>query len=98
MKKGLYYTPRTSREPITRETDPGGQYSPRFPDSMGYKSQGGGKVPEDFEWTSNPNQSREELTPDTLAARYAQRVIPRLPEPGPAPAALPADTQPVPNK
>ncbi|OJH37404.1 hypothetical protein [Cystobacter ferrugineus] len=96
MKKGIYYTPRPSREPVTREGDPGGKWSAKFPDMMGYKSQGGGKVPEDLEWASNPKQAQEELTPESLAARHSQRVIPRLPETAPTPA-LPADAKPAPK-
>lgn len=88
---GKYYTPRPHREPITRETDPGGRWSTQFPDMMGYRSQGGGKVPEDLEWKSSPKQAQEELTPETLMSRYHQRVIPRLATPPGAPA-LPEDT------
>jgi hypothetical protein len=54
---------------------------------IGYKSQGGGKVPPDFEWATNPKQWQEEMTPELLAQRYqrlrilpAARVAPALPE------------------
>jgi hypothetical protein len=86
-----YYNPRPHREPITRETDPAGRWSPQFPDMVGYKSQGGGKVPEDLEWRSSPKQNQEELTPETLEARHLRRVVPRLATPPGAPA-LPEDT------
>ncbi len=75
------------REQITSEPDPGGRWSDKFPDMMGYKSQGGGKVPADFQWNTNPKQWQEEMTPKTLAARYEQlrvlpasRATPALPE------------------
>ncbi|HEX8439584.1 hypothetical protein [Archangium sp.] len=81
------YTPRPNREPITRETDPAGRWSDKFPDMMGYKSQGGGKVPADFGWNTNPKQWQEEMTPATLAEEYRKLVIPRTAVA--VPAALP---------
>jgi hypothetical protein len=81
------YTPRPNREPITRETDPAGRWSAQFPDMIGYKNQGGGKVPADYGWNTNPKQWQEEMTPETLATEYRNLVIPRLPVP--AAAALP---------
>ena len=81
------YTPRPNREPITRETDPAGRWSAKFPDMIGYKSQGGGKLPADYGWNTNPKQWQEEMTPETLATEYRNLVIPR--HPVPAPAALP---------
>ncbi|ADO75158.1 hypothetical protein [Stigmatella aurantiaca] len=75
-----------SRESVTREPDPGGRWSPQFPDMIGYKSQGGGKVPDDFGWNTNPKQWQEELTVESLARRYEKlRVLP----PKPAAPALP---------
>ncbi len=71
------YTPRPNREPITRESDPGGRWSTKFPDMIGYKSQGGGKVPADYGWNTNPKQWQEEMTPETLATEYRNLVIPR---------------------
>ena len=71
------YTPRSHREPITRESDPAGRWSPKFPDMIGYKSQGGGKVPADFGWNTNPKQWQEEMTPEMLAAEHRNLVIPR---------------------
>jgi hypothetical protein len=76
-----------NRQEVTAEPDPGGRWSNQFPDMIGYKSQGGGKVPADFGWNTNPKQWQEELTPQTLAERYqelrvlpAQRITPALPE------------------
>lgn len=66
-----------NRQQITKEPDPAGRWSKQFPDMIGYKNQGGGKVPEDFGWNTNPKQWQEELTPDTLAKRHAAlRVLP----------------------
>jgi hypothetical protein len=73
------YTPRPHREPITRETDPAGRWSAGFPDMIGYKNQGGGKVPADYGWNTNPKQWQEEMTPETLATEYRNLVIPRKP-------------------
>ncbi len=81
------YTPRANREPITREPDPAGRWSTKFPDMIGYKNQGGGKVPADFGWNTNPKQWQEEMTPATLAEEYGRMVIPR--NTVVAPAALP---------
>ena len=68
------------REQVTLEPDPAGRWSDKFPDMIGYKNQGGGKVPADFAWATNPKQWQEELTPDTLARRYQQlRVLPAAP-------------------
>ena len=69
-----------NREQITKEPDPAGRWSKAFPDMIGYRNQGGGKVPEDFGWNTNPKQWQEELTPDTLARRFEElRVLPQQP-------------------
>jgi hypothetical protein len=81
------YTPRSNREPITRETDPSGRWSEKFPEMIGYKNQGGGKVPADYGWNTNPKQWQEEMTPASLATEHRNLVIPR--NAVPAPAALP---------
>ncbi|HEX8819016.1 MAG TPA: hypothetical protein VF794_03750 [Archangium sp.] len=81
------YTPRSNREPITHETDPAGRWSQKFPDMIGYKTQGGGKVPADFGWNTNPKQWQEEMTPATLAEEFRRLVVPR--NSVAAPAALP---------
>jgi hypothetical protein len=80
------------REQVTLEPDPGGRWSDKFPDMIGYKSQGGGKVPADFTWTTNPKQWQEEMTPDTLAERFQHlRVLPAAPA---APALPEGDKKP----
>ncbi|HSP80012.1 MAG TPA: hypothetical protein VLQ93_15895 [Myxococcaceae bacterium] len=68
---------RPQREHITREPDPAGRWSEKFPDMIGYRNQGGGKVPADFGWHTNPKQWQEELTPATLAEHHHNRVVPR---------------------
>ncbi|QDE66254.1 hypothetical protein BHS09_04170 [Myxococcus xanthus] len=68
---------RPNRQLITKEPDPAGRWSKQFPDMIGYASQGGGKVPADFGWNTNPKQWQEEMTPETLAARYDElRILP----------------------
>ncbi|RKG63999.1 hypothetical protein D7W79_39610 [Corallococcus exercitus] len=80
-----------NRQHVTKEPDPGGRWSAQFPDTIGYTSQGGGKVPADFGWNTNPKQWQEEMTPDTLAARFEElrvlppkKDVPVLPAPTPA--------------
>lgn len=49
------------REPITEEHEPGGDHhDPHHQDVdwIGYAQQGGGRVPADFEWTTNPRHDR----------------------------------------
>ncbi len=78
---------RTNRQAITKEPDPGGRWSTQFPDMIGYSSQGGGKVPADYGWNTSPKQDQEEMTEETLKARFNElRVLPQKPQ---APA-LPA--------
>ena len=82
------FTSRPSREDITREPDPAGRWSVQFPEMLGYRSQGGGKVPADFGWATNPKEWQEEHTEATLARRYqalrvphgAEAAAPQLPE------------------
>jgi hypothetical protein len=81
------YTPRSNRESITREQDPAGRWSTKFPDMIGYKNQGGGKLPADFGWNTNPKQWQEEMTPTMLVEEQRNRVVPR--NAVAAPAALP---------
>ncbi|WP_224363843.1 hypothetical protein [Hyalangium versicolor] len=65
------------REQVTLEPDPAGRWSDKFPDMIGYKNQGGGKVPADFAWNTNPKQFQEEMTPETLARSYQRlRTLP----------------------
>ena len=94
---GKNYTPRPSREAVTRESDPAGRWSHKFPDMIGYHSQGGGKVPEDYTWGTNPKQFQEEMTPETLAADFQLRVIPRL-QAAPTTPALPEGVKPPEHK
>jgi hypothetical protein len=51
--------PQVTGEPERRS--PG--WDPRFPDVdwIGSAQQGGGRVPEDFEWKSNPKQHQDDL-------------------------------------
>lgn len=77
------FTRRTHREAITREPDPAGRWSAQFPEMIGYKGQGGGKVPADFGWKTNPKQWQEEMTEQRLEEHWRQRVLPRTPA-GPA--------------
>ncbi len=49
------------RQRITREPDRNGQWTPNYPDNewLGFANQGGGRVPADFRWTSNPKERQE---------------------------------------
>jgi hypothetical protein len=58
-----------NRQSVTREPDPGGRWTPLFPGMIGYKSQGGGKVPP-LVWNSSPKARQEEMTDETLATRW----------------------------
>lgn len=60
-----FFIPQNRHE-ITRESDPQGRWSPLFPDMIGFRNQGGGKVPADFEWKTNPKQWQEEMTEESL--------------------------------
>lgn len=51
--------------PAVREGEPQRSASaadPRYPDNdwVGFRHQGGGKVPDDYTWTSNPKQDQDE--------------------------------------
>jgi hypothetical protein len=50
------------RARITRETDEQGKWTPQFPDMLGHQQFGGGEVPKDFVWPSNPKEWQEELS------------------------------------
>ena len=56
------FVPRKMRSHVTREPDTAGRWTREFPDQIGYGQQGGGSVPADFHWRSNPKQWQEELT------------------------------------
>ncbi|MBU8898865.1 hypothetical protein DRW03_10615 [Corallococcus sp. H22C18031201] len=82
---------RPNRQNITKEPDPSGRWSTQFPDMIGYSSQGGGKVPADFGWNTNPKQWQEEMTPETLTQRLSElRVLPEKPAAPALPESTPA--------
>ena len=90
------FIPRKQRALVTREPDVAGRWTALFPDMIGYEQEGGGAVPPDFHWRSNPKQFQEELTDQALRqdakAHHAlsEAILPlSLPE-FPAPLALPA--------
>ncbi|HTS79074.1 MAG TPA: hypothetical protein VMH40_00625 [Myxococcaceae bacterium] len=56
------FVPRKQRTAVTREPDAAGRWTPLFPDMIGYGQEGGGSVPADFHWRTNPKQWQEELT------------------------------------
>lgn len=61
------------RQEVTREPELSGQWTRQFPDALGFKNQGGGKVPADFQWRSSPKQWQEELTEEQLRRRHDER-------------------------
>jgi len=65
------FVPRKQRALVTKEPDTAGHWVTEFPDMIGYGQQGGGAVPGDFHWRSNPKQWQEELT-DAELRRDAQ--------------------------
>jgi hypothetical protein len=60
------FVPRRKRQLVTHEPDTHGQWSPLFPDMIGYRQEGGGAVPSEYTWPSNPKQVQEELTDSGL--------------------------------
>ena len=54
--------PPEERSRVTKEPDTAGRWTSAFPDQIGYGQQGGGAVPADFHWRTNPKQFQEELT------------------------------------
>jgi hypothetical protein len=56
-----------NRTEVTDEPEQSGTYDPRFPDVswLGTAQHGGGHVPEDFEWPSNPKERQDELMGDS---------------------------------
>jgi hypothetical protein len=83
------FIPRRNRPPITKEPDAAGRWTPVFPDMIGYEQLGGGAVPGDFTWHSNPKQWQEEMTDDGLRAEarahhaLEEAVLPAALPPGP---------------
>lgn len=58
-----FLVPRRSRTEVTGEPDQPGTFDPRFPDVSwdGQTVHGGGHVPDDYEWPSNPKEHQDEL-------------------------------------
>ncbi len=56
------FVPRRQRPQVTKEPDAGGRWTHLFPDMIGDGQQGGGSVPADFVWRTDPKQWQEELT------------------------------------
>ncbi|MGZ6134339.1 MAG: hypothetical protein ACXWK9_07760 [Myxococcaceae bacterium] len=65
------FIPRKTRAQVTKEPDAAGRWTSQFPDMIGYGQQGGGTVPPDFHWRTNPKQDQEELT-DAKLRREAE--------------------------
>lgn len=59
-RRNPFVLPR-DRPRITHEPDRTGQWSPDFPDNdwIGFGNLGGGRVPADFRWNSNPKEEQE---------------------------------------
>lgn len=81
------FIPRKTRSQVTREPDTAGRWTHQFPDMIGYGQQGGGTVPADFHWPTNPKQHQEEITDAGL--RREAKAHHALPE-ATVPLALPA--------
>jgi hypothetical protein len=72
----------TDREYVTREPELEGQWRKDFPEMLGFKNQGGVKIPKDFGWRTNPKQWQEEMTEQSLRTRRRGE-IPQLPATNP---------------
>ena len=73
------FVPRKQRAHVTKEPDTGGRWTHLFPDMIGYAQEGGGAVPADFHWRSNPKQWQEELTDAELRQdAKANRALPEV--------------------
>jgi hypothetical protein len=55
-----------NRQGVTDEPEPGGTHDPRYPDVswLGTAQHGGGRMPEDFQWTTDPKERQDELMGD----------------------------------
>jgi len=55
-----------NREAVTDEPERGGTYDPRYPDVswLGTAQHGGGRMPEDFQWPTDPKERQDELMGD----------------------------------
>jgi hypothetical protein len=60
-----------NRTRITHEPDELGTWTPKFPDMLGHRQFGGGEVPKDFTWPSNPKEWQEELSEAALRREAA---------------------------
>jgi hypothetical protein len=81
IKKDAFVLP-PNRQTVTREPNLDGKWRKDFPEMLGFKNQGEGKIPADFAWRTNPKQWQEELTDATLRKRLPNEV-PELPEGNP---------------
>ncbi len=59
-RRNPFVLPR-DRPRMTGEADRTGQGSPDFPDNdwIGFGNLGGGRIPADFHWNSNPKEKQE---------------------------------------
>lgn len=63
-QQSVPYTPIEPRPRVTEEPEPSGVHAdPEFPDVswLGRAQIGGGHVPDDYEWRSNPKEHQDEL-------------------------------------
>src|ERR1700687_75915 len=62
------------RPRITHEPDRAGQWTPDFPDNdwLGFNNMGGGRVPSDFKWKSNPKERQEKEKRGLDAVKISQ--------------------------
>jgi hypothetical protein len=81
------------RARITREPDELGDWTPQFPDMLGHQQFGGGAVPKDFTWPSNPKEWQEELSNTEL--RQEAEANGALGAAGDVPALVPASLTPA---
>jgi hypothetical protein len=59
------FVPRANREAVTQEPEPAGDHCDALhedQDWIGSAQQGGGQVPDDFRWRSNPKYWQEQLS------------------------------------
>ncbi len=78
----------SDRTRVTHEPDELGKWTPLFPDVMGPHQFGGGDVPKDFDWPSNPKEWQEELSNSEL--RREAEAHGALGPPGELPTLAPA--------
>jgi hypothetical protein len=78
----------SDRARVTREPDELGHWTPQFPDMLGHRQFGGGEVPKDFTWPSNPKEWQEELS--NVELRREAELNGALGAAGEVPALVPA--------